>query len=105
MTNVEIEVKFKEVDNTLNNLEKEVYELQQVTKVINSLAYGINELAANMKAMLKEQERHSRRLASLEEKPYKSYLETKKVFATAIVSALGGGCAVRVIDLLSQLIK
>lgn len=87
MTNEEIAVKFTEHHQEIGSLKHRVKELEDLNKTIQYLAISVNELAVNMNGMLKEQERLSARIESLESVPSSRWNTVVIAGITAIVSA------------------
>lgn len=87
MDNETMVVKIVEHEKEIGSLKHRVKDLEDDNNVIHSLALSVNELANNMKSMLKEQEKQGLRIDSLEKQPAKR-MET---ITAAIISAIASG--------------
>ena len=88
MTDIDIAVKIAETDKEVVSLKHRVSELEEQNDVIQQLALSVNELAINMRSMIKEQEKQGQRIASLEAQPANRWNTLTTVIITAISSGL-----------------
>ena len=88
MTDIDIAVKIAETDKEVGSLKQRVSELEEQNDVIQQLALSVNELAINMRSMIKEQEKQGQRIASLESQPANRWNTLTTVIITAIASGL-----------------
>lgn len=85
-------------NHRIDNLEKKMATLETIN-------LSIKELALNMKAMLEEQTKQGSRLEKLEQKPGEAWETMQKTVLTTIVSAIAGGLAVALFQLISANVK
>lgn len=90
MEDEKVAVKIAEHEKEIGSLKHRVRDLEEDNNVIQSLAISVNELANNMKSMLKEQEKQGVRIEILEKQPAKRWDTLVTVLLTAITSALVG---------------
>lgn len=88
MTNEDVAVKLAEHHKEIGSLKHRVEELEEQNTTLHSLALSVKELAVNMQNMIKEQERHSKAIEALEEKPAKRWDTVATVIITALVSGV-----------------
>ena len=88
MTDIDIAVKIAETEKEVGSLKHRVSELEEQNDVIQQLALSVNELAINMRSMIKEQEKQGQRIASLEAQPANRWNTLTTVIITAIASGL-----------------
>ena len=88
MTCEEVAVKLAEYNKEIGSLKHRIKETEEKLDVLHDLAMSVNELAINMQAMLKEQEKQGQRIECLEAAPSKSWETLKTVVITAIASGL-----------------
>ena len=88
MTNEEITVELTKHTEEIGSLKHRVCELEDLTDTIHKLALSVNELAVNMKNMIREQEQQGQRIATLEQKPAKRYDTITTVVMTALISGI-----------------
>lgn len=90
MEDEKVAVKIAEHEKEIGSLKHRVKDLEEDNNVIHRLAISVNELANNMKSMLKEQEKQGLRIDSLEKQPAKRWETLVTVIMTAVTSALVG---------------
>lgn len=88
MNSEEIVVKITKHHEEIGSLKHRMDNVEEKMDVLNELAMSVKELAINMQAMLKEQEKQGQRIESLEAQPTKSYETIKTVVITAIASGI-----------------
>lgn len=88
MTNEDIAIELTKHTEEIGSLKHRVSELEDLTDTIHKLALSVNELAVNMKNMIREQEIQGQRIATLEQKPAKRYDTIVTVIITALVSGI-----------------
>ena len=88
MTNEDIAIELTKHTEEIGSLKHRVSELEDLTDTIHKLALSVNELAVNMKNMIREQENQGQRIATLEQKPAKRYDTIVTVIITALVSGI-----------------
>ena len=88
MTNEDITIELTKHTEEIGSLKHRVNELEDLTDTIHKLALSVNELAVNMKNMIKEQETQGKRIETLEQMPVKRYDTITTVIITALVSGI-----------------
>ena len=90
MEDEKVAVKIAEHEKEIGSLKHRVRDLEEDNNVIHRLAISVNELANNMKSMLKEQEKQGVRIEILEKQPAKRWDTLVTVTLTALTSAIVG---------------
>ena len=86
MDNEEVLIKLTKHHEEIGSLKHRMDGVEEKMDVLNELAMSVKELAINMQAMLKEQEKQGQHIELLEAAPAKSWDTVKTVVLTAIVS-------------------
>lgn len=89
-----MEVQIESIEYAQRNMAEKLENLNQITISIKDLANSVNSLA-------KSQENFNKRLSSIEQIPASKWNVISKTALTAIVSAIAGGFALAMIQLLS----
>ena len=88
----------KSNQHRLDDLEKKVDTIQELT-------ISVNKLAINMEQMLNEQKKQREDIDALKNEPANQWNSMKRTAFTAIISTLAGGLTVGIISMLSMYIK
>lgn len=102
---MEVAVKLENHDQQIKSLKHRMEEQEEQGKTLNSLALSVQELALNMKSMIEEQKGQGERLAKLENQPAERWNTMTKTIFTSVVSAIGGGIAVALAQIIAPYIR
>jgi hypothetical protein len=91
MDDIEIAVQIAELKKEIDSARRRIQELEDQEKVIHGFAISIQELALNMKSMMKELQLQSNRILLLEQEPGERLKQMKTAIITALTTALIGG--------------
>lgn len=78
------------VDESTKIAHKRIDRLEETTKDIRDLTYGVKEIANEMKHMRADVNKLDERVASIEKEPTAEYKDTKKQIRNTIISGLIG---------------
>lgn len=88
ITRGEIEERFHRVEDENNRQNHRLDRLENLMESINDLTASVRELATNMRAMQREQERQGKRLDEIEDEPADKWRTLVKTILTVAVSAI-----------------
>ena len=88
ITRGEIEERFHRVEDENNRQNHRLDRLENLRESINDLTASVRELATNMRAMQREQERQGKRLDEIEDEPADKWRTLVKTILTVAVSAI-----------------
>lgn len=88
------------VDESTKIAHKRIDRLEETTKDIRDLTFGIKEIATEMKHMRSDVNKLDERVASIEKEPATEYKDTKKQIRNSIISVIIGTVLGAIITLL-----
>ena len=88
------------VDESTKIAHKRIDRLEETTKDIRDLTYGVKEIANEMKHMRADVNKLDERVASIEKEPTAEYKDTKKQIRNSILSVVIGTVLGAIITLL-----
>lgn len=88
MNETDIAVKLAEHSKEIGSLKHRVGEAEEKLDVLQELTISVKELAVNMQAMLKEQEKQGKRIETIEQQPANRWNTLTTVIITAIASGI-----------------
>lgn len=83
----------------IQNIEKQLAQLHQITESIQGLSLSVNKLATNMEIMAGEQKDLTARLKTLEMEPADNWKHMKHLLWTSALSAIIGAAIVFLVTL------
>ena len=88
------------VDESVKIAHKRIDHLEETTKDIRDLTFGVKEIATEMKHMRADVNKLDERVASIEKEPTDEYKDTKKQIRNTIISGVIGTLLGAIISLI-----
>lgn len=98
MTETEIAVKLENHDQHIKSLERRMDAAEERAKVLQDLAMSTQKLALGMEQMIAKQEDMNVRLEEIEKQPAQNWNTMTRTIFTTVISAIGGGLAVWIVQ-------
>ena len=100
MTAEEIAVGMAQLRAVQEDHERRIQCMEEQSKSIQELAMSTHDVAMSVKSMTAEIQKQGCRIKELEDKPAQAWNTMTKTIFTSVVSAMAGGIAVAIVNLL-----
>ncbi|MGN0404455.1 MAG: hypothetical protein ACI4F1_04475 [Bariatricus sp.] len=100
MTEEDVAVKLKELEQRVFSNEQRIEDLEELQKSVNNLAISVNTLANNMQQMLAEQKEQGTRLKKLEDQPAERWNNMQRTVFNTVLGAISSALAIGIIQLI-----
>lgn len=102
MTEEEVAVKLKELEQRVLGNAHRITGLEELQKSVNNLAMSVNTLANNMQQMLAEQKDQGTRLQKLEEQPGERWNNMQRTVFNTVLGAISSALAIGIMQLIAS---
>lgn len=102
MTEEEVAVKLKELEQRVLGNAHRITGLEELQKSVNNLAMSVNTLANNMHQMLDEQKAQGERLQKLEAQPGERWNNMQRTVFNTVLGAISSALAIGIMQLIAS---